>query len=56
MNVAAFTSRRSRAVERRDHHALAIEYRLNHISNNFTALTNPGIDSNLLRVAYSFGR
>ena len=38
------------------HRALQLEYRLNHISNNYTAPSNPGIDSNLLRVAYTFGR
>lgn len=32
------------------------EYRYNHISNNYTAYDNPGIDNGVLQVSYSFGR
>jgi len=41
---------------RHDHQSVALEYRVNHISNKFTAPENPGIDSGLFRVIYSFGR
>lgn len=41
---------------RQDHESVALEYRVNHISNKFTAPENPGIDSGLFRVVYSFGR
>jgi Lipid A 3-O-deacylase (PagL) len=33
-----------------------VEYRYHHISNNYTADTNPGIDSGLFQVTYAFGR
>lgn len=32
------------------------EYRYHHISNDWTAASNPGIDSGLLQVTYTFGR
>lgn len=32
------------------------EYRYHHISNDWTASSNPGIDSGLLQVTYTFGR
>ena len=36
--------------------SIRVEYRYHHISNDFTAQTNPGIDSGLLQVTYAFGR
>ena len=36
--------------------SLRAEYRYPHISNDWTASQNPGIDSGLLQVAYVFGR
>ncbi len=34
----------------------AVEYRVHHISNDFTAKSNPGVDSGTLKVTYSFSR
>ena len=36
--------------------SIRLEYRYHHISNDFTAQSNPGIDSGLLQVTYAFGR
>jgi opacity protein-like surface antigen len=36
--------------------SIRAEYRYHHISNNYTANENPGIDSGLLQITYSFGR
>ncbi|MEO6806023.1 MAG: acyloxyacyl hydrolase [Edaphobacter sp.] len=36
--------------------SLRAEYRYNHISNAFTARTNPGIDSGLVQITFAFGR
>lgn len=36
--------------------SIRAEYRYHHISNDFTAADNPGIDSGLLQVSYCFGR
>lgn len=36
--------------------SIRAEYRYHHISNNETAQANPGIDSGLMQVTYSFGR
>jgi lipid A 3-O-deacylase PagL len=36
--------------------ALRVEYRYNHISNDYIGAQNPGIDSGVLHVAYLFGR
>ena len=36
--------------------ALRAEYRYHHISNAYTAASNPGIDNGLLQITYSFGR
>jgi opacity protein-like surface antigen len=36
--------------------SMRAEYRYHHISNNGTASANPGIDSGLVQVTYSFGR
>jgi hypothetical protein len=36
--------------------SIRAEYRYHHISNNDTAFDNPGIDSGVLQLTYSFGR
>jgi hypothetical protein len=36
--------------------SLRLEYRVHHISNKETAPANPGIDSGIFQVAYTFGR
>jgi hypothetical protein len=36
--------------------SIRAEYRYHHISNNYTAMENPGIDSGMLQISYSFGR
>jgi hypothetical protein len=36
--------------------SLRAEYRYNHISNNYTATENPGIDNGVLQISWSFGR
>jgi opacity protein-like surface antigen len=36
--------------------SIRAEYRYHHISNDWTATANPGIDSGLLEVSYTFGR
>ena len=33
-----------------------VEYRYHHISNDYTADQNPGIDNGLFQVTYAFGR
>lgn len=35
--------------------SIRIEYRYHHISNDYTASTNPGIDSGMMQVTYCFG-
>lgn len=40
----------------RPQHSLALEYRVHHISNDFTAESNPGVDSGTFKVTYSFSR
>ncbi len=41
---------------RSKHRSVRAEYRYHHISNHDTAVTNPGIDSGLFQLTYSFGR
>ncbi|MGC2163786.1 MAG: acyloxyacyl hydrolase [Silvibacterium sp.] len=36
--------------------SIRAEYRFHHISNNYTATVNPGIDSQLIQITYAFGR
>jgi hypothetical protein len=36
-------------------HSLRLEYRIHHISNDYTAAANPGIDNGLFQMTYSFG-
>jgi len=36
--------------------SIRAEYRYHHISNHFTAYENPGIDSGLVQLTWSFGR
>jgi opacity protein-like surface antigen len=36
--------------------SLRAGYRYNHISNNYTAMDNPGIDNGILQITWSFGR
>jgi hypothetical protein len=38
------------------HHSWSVEYRLHHLSNDYTGATNPGIDSQIVKVTYSLGR
>ncbi len=38
------------------HDAWALEYHLHHLSNDFLGDLNPGIDNQIVRVSYSFGR
>ena len=35
--------------------SIRAEYRVHHISNNYTADANPGIDSQLIQITYAFG-
>ena len=37
-------------------HSFAVEYRVHHLSNDFTAQSNPGVDNGMLKVTYSFSR
>jgi len=40
-----------------DHrHSWSAEYRIHHISNAYTGTNNPGIDNQILKLTYSFGR
>ena len=36
--------------------SLRLDYRVHHLSNAYTGFNNPGIDSNLFQLSYSFGR
>ncbi len=36
--------------------SLRLDYRIHHISNAFIGATNPGIDSGLMQITYSFGK
>jgi opacity protein-like surface antigen len=36
--------------------SIRAEYRYHHISNHYTAIENPGVDSGLVQLTYSFGR
>lgn len=38
------------------HQSIRAEYRYHHISNDWTAYANPGIDNGLFQVTYAFGR
>src|SRR5262249_4346421 len=40
----------------RPKHSLRLDYRVHHLSNAYRGLNNPGIDSNLFQLSYSFGR
>lgn len=41
----------------RDHqHSWSAEYRIHHLSNAYTAKDNPGIDSQILKLTYTFGK
>ena len=40
----------------RSKHSLRFDYRVHHLSNAYRGLLNPGVDSNLFQVSYSFGR
>ncbi|HLI77507.1 MAG TPA: acyloxyacyl hydrolase [Acidobacteriaceae bacterium] len=40
----------------RPQRSVALEYRVHHISNDFTAESNPGVDSGTFKVTYSFSR
>jgi opacity protein-like surface antigen len=37
-------------------HSMRFEYQLQHFSNAYTALQNPGVDSGLFKLSYTFGR
>ena len=43
-------------IYRSESNSIRADYRLHHISNDNTAEINPGIDSGVLQVTYSFGR
>jgi opacity protein-like surface antigen len=36
--------------------SVRLEYQLHHYSNDYTAATNPGVDSGIFKLTYSFGR
>jgi opacity protein-like surface antigen len=36
--------------------SLRVEYQIQHFSNAYTAVSNPGVDNGLLKLTYSFGR
>lgn len=36
--------------------SIRLEYELQHYSNDYTAYTNPGVDSGIFKLSYSFGR
>ncbi|WP_260705451.1 acyloxyacyl hydrolase [Edaphobacter flagellatus] len=38
------------------HHSWSAEYRIHHLSNDYTGNNNPGIDNQIVKVTYSFGR
>jgi hypothetical protein len=40
----------------RPKHSLRFDYRIHHLSNAYRGILNPGIDSNLFQISYSFGR
>jgi hypothetical protein len=37
-------------------HSVRIDYRVHHLSNAYRGFYNPGVDSNLFQLSYSFGR
>lgn len=37
-------------------HSWSAEYRIHHLSNGYTGNNNPGIDNQIVKVTYSFGR
>ena len=37
-------------------HAVRLEYRLHHLSNAYTGATNPGIDSQMVQIGYSWSK
>ena len=37
-------------------HSMRFEYQFQHFSNAYTALQNPGVDSGLFKLSYTFGR
>jgi hypothetical protein len=41
---------------RNHEHSFSFDYRLHHLSNDFIGASNPGVDSGIFRVTYSFGR
>lgn len=43
-------------LRRSPHHSWAIEYRLHHLSNDYTGTNNPGVDNQILRLTYSISR
>ena len=40
----------------RPHHATRLEYRIQHMSNDYTGATNPGVDSQMLQGSFIWGR
>jgi opacity protein-like surface antigen len=38
------------------HRSVRLEYRLQHYSNDYTAYANPGVDSGIFKLTYTFGR
>jgi hypothetical protein len=41
---------------RREGRSLALEYRLHHLSNAYVGYDNPGVDNQIIKLTYSFGR
>jgi opacity protein-like surface antigen len=41
---------------RRQGQSVAVEYRLHHLSNAYAGYNNPGVDNQIIKVTYSFGR
>lgn len=40
----------------RPKHSMRLDYRIHHLSNAYRGINNPGVDSNLFQISYSFGR
>ena len=43
-------------LRRSPRHSWSIEYRLHHLSNDYTGTNNPGVDNQILRLTYSISR
>jgi hypothetical protein len=43
-------------LRRSQRHSWALEYRLHHLSNDYTGTNNPGVDNQVIRLTYSLSR